>query len=93
MKTKREPDAIREERKALPDTLKELSDEELEQVIGGRNWLKFGTYVLSHGGKADPALEKLVLHIVTFSWAAVADDVKTEPISSNPIVLAALANA
>ena len=71
----------------------ELTEEELDAVTGGRNWLSFGKCILSHGGEATPALATLILHIITFNWAAVAVDVKTGEIASIPVVQQCMAQS
>lgn len=66
---------------------KELTEDELNGVIGGTNWKTFGKCILSQSGGASPALAELVAAIVSGNWQMVAILSKSESISSNPIVV------
>ena len=66
----------------------ELSDEELDKVIGGvsNNWAAVGQCLMTNGATAIPALNDLVQAVVNKDWVKVSILCQSASISSIPLV-------
>lgn len=73
------------------EEFKELSDEELENVTGGRNWAKYGLCLLSHGATAVPELAEIVAAVNAKDWDKVKRLSLQAALSSNSLVAECLA--
>ena len=81
------------ETKALDNEPIELTDEEMEEFVGGRDWEKFGNYVLANGGSNYPELAELIMHIIAKDWHMVKIESCKYPVCDNPIVINGLAES
>lgn len=71
---------------------KKLTDEELDKVTGGYNWIGFSSCLLSHGANSIPALAEIIQAIKAKNWSKVATLAKQPAIASLPIVAECLAS-
>ena len=63
-----------------------LSDEDLENVVGGINWSCYGQCILDGGGEGIPALSNQVEAIIASDWIQVAKESVSVLSSGTPLV-------
>lgn len=90
MKTKEELSTLKKEVEAVSKGIHALSDDELENVKGGVNWIKYGQNILANGGENIPALAPLVEAIRNQNWSLVALITLSGNIKTIPIVIKSL---